>query len=52
MEDRTYVSGKMLRSGAAMVVIDLFPSVVKGQNDSVNFRIWLNADGGLESNVW
>ena len=30
MDDRTHVSGKMLRSAAAMVVIDLRASLVEG----------------------
>ena len=33
MEDRTYVSGKVLRSAAAIVVIDLRRSVIEGRNN-------------------
>ena len=31
--ERTYVSGKVLRSAAAMVVIDLLRSVIEGTNN-------------------
>ena len=38
MEDSTYVSGKMLRSAAAMVVIGLRPNVIKVREDLCKFK--------------
>lgn len=52
MQDRTYVSGKMLRSAAAIVVIDLRRSVVVGKNEFENVRFRLVNEGRLESNAW
>lgn len=39
MEDKTYVSGKMFRSAAAMVVVDLRRSVIEGKDDFKQFRL-------------
>ena len=52
MEDRTYVSGKMLRSAAAMVGRDLRPTVIEVQNDFEEWKLCLNNERPLENNVW
>lgn len=52
MQDRTYVSGKMLRSAEAMVVTDLRRSVIVGKEDFENLRIRLVDKTRLESSAW
>ena len=52
MEDRTYVSGKMLRSAAAMVVIDLRLTVIEVQIDFENTKLCLNDESRLDDRVW
>ena len=45
MEDRTYVSGRMLRSEAAMVVINLCVNWIERQKDSERLKSTLADDG-------
>lgn len=51
MEDRTYVSGKMLRSATAMAVTNLRRSVVEGKVDFEKPGLGLTSKGRLESNA-
>ena len=51
MDDRTYVSGKMVRSAAAMVVIDLRPTVIEVQDDSEKSKRCLDDERRLDNKV-
>lgn len=49
--DRTYVSGKMLRFAAAMVLIDLRRSSIEGKDDFGKLRLESADEGRLDSSA-